>query len=473
MSAALGLLLIAQLNSFEFIPITTPQYAGDSFNITIIAQDSLGNTYDYNRPAFLSTSRGASYIYPNVIGPFRNGVWQGKVFITLAESLQITCTDDSFQVTSRSNFFQVLAGAPATFLLLLPGQQLSPGTREGRLGQPDNQTAGDSFSIRVYLTDSWSNPVSNRTDSIYFAATDSFARLPSGGQVVNGSGSFSVSLRQAGQHRLFVLPAQGRSFRSDTSSVLAVNPGAFAQLLLLLPGEMPLPGDTTTSGWRFPGKTGTPLPQYVQEPFSVLVYGCDGSWNRVRVPGLNISLHSDFASGFSPAETTLTDSVVFSAQFNFPGTNQDIWVSGDNGGYESYRSRLEIKARGRTLLIAAPDTVSAGETAYIRVLVRDANDQPVTATVCRFEVVKGNGEMLDQVLLTDTLGLAVGRFLCTRAHFAEFDTIRVSAGAAVASLVIYVSIPDSGLLSGKIIAFPNPFGFNSDAAEVCYYLNRS
>jgi hypothetical protein len=472
-SAALGLLLIGQLNSFEFTPIASPQYAGDSFNISIIAKDAAGNIYNYNRPAFLSTSRGAIYIYPNVIGPFRNGVWQGRVVITLAESLQITCTDDSFRVTSTSNVFQVLPGAPATFRILLPGQQLSPGTLEGRLGQPDNQTAGDTFSIRVYLTDNWSNPVSNRTDSVCFGATDSFARLPSGGVMINGSGSFTVSLRRAGQHRLFALPAPGQSYRADTSSVFRINPGAFNRLLLLLPGEIPLPGDTTQAAWQSPGKSGTPLPQFVREPFPVVVYGCDECWNRIRAPEVSISLHSEFPVEFVPAETVLTDSAVFSAQFNSAGANQDIWVSATNGGYESYHTRLEIKARGRRILVSAPDTVFAGETAYIRVIVRDANEQPITATVCHFEVVKGNGEMLDQTLLTDTLGSALARFLCTRSRFAEFDSIRITSGIADTSIAIYVSIPDSSLLSGKIIAFPNPFGFNRAAAEIYYYLNRS
>ncbi len=473
MSAALGWLLIAQLNSFEFTPISSPQYAGESLAVTIIARDPSGGVYNYNRPAFLSTSKGATYIYPNVIGPFRNGVWQGKVMVTLAESLRILCTDDSLRVTSSSNQFTVLPGAPARFVIILPGQQLSAGTREGKLGIPDNQTAGDSFIFRVYLTDAWCNPVYARSESVLLRATDSFALLPSNAFVSNGVGQFTGRLRQAGQHQLFALPTSGQTFRSDSSSLILITPGIFAQLLVLLPGEEHLPGDTASAGWQTPGKSGMPVPQYVREPFSVKVLPCDRCWNRVSSPGLPVSLYSDFGAEFQPAETVLMDSAVFYANFYYPGSNQDIWAADRNNQYISYRTRLEIRARGNQLEISAPDTVLAGETAYIRVVVKDANGQPVPLSVCRFMVLRGNGEMLEDALLTDTSGIAVGRFLCTRARFGEFDTVQISSGTADSLLPIYVNIPDSAILSGKIIAFPNPFGFNRDAVEIYYYLNRS
>ncbi len=473
MSAALGLLLVAQLYRFDFTPITSPQYAGDSFEVAIIARDPYGGIYDYNRPAFLSTTRGASYIYPNVIGPFRNGVWSGKVMVTIAESLQIRCTDDSGRVTSSSNVFQVVSGPPRRFVTVLPGQQLSPGTREGRLGPPNSQTAGDSFNFTVYLTDVWCNPVRFRTDSVYFAGSDNFAILPAGGEIQDGSSRFTAIFRRAGFHHIYCLPANGQPFVPDTSSLFEVLAGVFERLLLILPGEVPLPGDTTSLDWMTPGKSEEPLPQYVREPFQVSVYPCDRCWNIVGGGGVRVKLNSEFPIEFFPSETTLVDSVNFLVQFNTAGPNQNLWVYDITGGNESYRSRLDIKARGRSLEIAAPDTVVAGETALIRVVVRDANQQPITATVCRFSAVKGNGDMLDEALLTDTSGIAVARFLCTRARFAEFDTIRIISGAVESLIGIYVDIPDSAVMLGKIVAFPNPFGFNRDAAEIVYYLNRS
>ncbi|MEO0079724.1 MAG: FlgD immunoglobulin-like domain containing protein, partial [candidate division WOR-3 bacterium] len=165
----------------------------------------------------------------------------------------------------------------------------------------------------------------------------------------------------------------------------------------------------------------------------------------------------------------------FSVRFNSSGPNQNIWAQDLGTGNQSYKCWLDIKSRGRVLEIEAPDTVWAGETANIRVVVKDANNLPITATVCRFSVVKGHGDILEAALLTDTLGVVNGKFLCTRARFAEHDTVRISAGAVDSFIGIFVNIPDSVLMKGEIIAFPNPFGaaINQDAAEIYYYLNRS
>lgn len=471
-NATLGLLLIAQLSSFDISPVSSPQYAGDSFVITVIARDSLGNIYNYNRTAYLSTSHGSRYIYPNVIGPFLSGVWQGKVMVTLAERLRIYCTDDLRTVTDSSNLFDVFTGSPARFLLILPGQELYPGTKEGKLGQPDAQEAGDTFAFQVYLTDAWSNVVRFRTDTVFFEATDSFAQLPQAGVIEDGGARFSACFRQAKENQIFVLPAQGEPFRPDTASFL-VEPSSFNRLLLLLPGESHLPGDTTKNVYQTPGKTGTPITQFVREPFNVTIYPCDRYWNRVNGGNLVVSLFSDFPIEFSPTETILSDSAVFSAAFDFAGEKQTIWVADEEGNFLSYRSFLNIKARGKSLEVTAPDTVVAGETASIRVVVLDANNLPITAALCRFSVVKGNGQLLQEALLTDTLGVAVAHFLCTRAYFSELDTIKISSGEAEEFVEIYIKIPDKEVMLGNIIAFPNPFGFNRDATEICYYLPKS
>ncbi len=461
------LLLAAQLNYFEITQISSPQVVGESVLITIITRDVNGNIYNYNRPAFLTTNRGA-YVFPNVVGPFRNGVWQGRVILTLADSLQLRCTDDSLQVTSGSNFFTVLPGSPARFVVILPGQTLRSGTREGRLGTPEYLNAGEEFNFQVFLTDLWCNPVRFRIDSVYFIFSDSFARFPFGGVINDGVGDFIATFRQAGYHRILVLPSMRQNYRPDTSSELIVNAGVFSRLLLLLPGERHLPGDTTMAIWQTPGKAGEPLRQYVKESFSVTVYPCDECWNRVSISGLTVSLQSDFSAEFVPGEMLLSDSAVFSVKFNFAGDNQNIWVTEQNGQYESYRTFLDIKARGRVLeiSIAPNDTINLNETTYINVRVRDANFQPITAAVCRFSVLYGSGKMLDETVLTDTLGSAVARFICSGAWQDEFDTIMVSSGTAESSVVIYVK-SDTGFY-----AVPNPFGFNSDAVAVYYTLPR-
>ncbi len=474
MSAALGLLLIAQLNSFEFTEISVQQYAGDSFALTVVAKDPYGGIYPFNGSALLSTTEDDlwTYVYPNVI-TFLNGVWQGDVMVTLAESLRLRCVEPQNLVTGESNTIAVFPGPPEKFAVILPGEEVAPGSPDGKLpNPPETQVAGSSFEFDVYLTDAWHNMVGFREDSVYFGATDNFATLPQGGALSNGSGTFNASMRQAGTQRIHVGPGVGSPVRPDTSTGFTVVPGTFEHLLVLLPGEAHLPGDNTTQVWQTPGKSGEPLTQYVQIPFSATIYACDGCWNRTTGPGDSITLHSDFPFGHTPERAELADSTSFSVRFNSAGPNQNIWTSNLSGSLISYRTQLEIKALGVMLEVSAPDTVRAGETAYVHVTLKDANREPIVAAPCRFAVIVGSGDMLDAALLTDTLGRVTARFLCTRAYGNEPDTIRINADTTV-DIEIFVLMSDSTLLKGNVIAFPNPFGFNQDRVEINYYLQRS
>jgi hypothetical protein len=486
MSAAVGLLVLlsanplgfntgaiavttpnpAQLTSFEWLDIESPQRAGDSFGVTIYAKDENGDNFDYDGNAFLSTSPG-SYVYPKVV-QFNNGICDTSVVVTLSESLSLRCSTGT--PSGESNMFEVLAGSPKRLIAILPGEQLAPGVPGGRVGLTDSHVAGDTFSFQVYLTDEWFNTVGGRDDSVYFSSTDGFAQLPSGGELSNGTGSFTAGLRTAGQRRIFTMPAPGESLHTDTSSAVNVAAGPFTQMLLVAPGEMPMPGDTASSTWQTPGKSGTPDPQYLRAPFSVTVYPCDRCWNRVAGPGDTLFLRSDFPFEFLPAEIELRDSAVFDpVQFNTPGPNQNIWAADQASGDESYATRLDIRAHGATLEITAPDTVRSGETTQVLVRVLDANGDPVVATLVRSSVVKGSGTMLEPALLSDTLGFTTAHFLCTPSPASEQDSIRVSSGDADTVFGIYISH-----LSDSLFAFPNPFGsINRDRTLISYYLQRS
>ena len=139
----------------------------------------------------------------------------------------------------------------------------------------------------------------------------------------------------------------------------------------------------------------------------------------------------------------------------------------------SYRTRLDIRALGQGLDVFAPETVRAGETIPVRVVVRDANDQPIVAALVRTSVFFGNGDILDPSILTDTLGTAIARFLATRAQMAEQDSVRITSGSASATIGIYVDITDSAVMNGRAIAFPNPFGLDHQSTEISYYLQSS
>jgi len=487
MSAAVGLLVLlsvnplgfntgavavtapnpAQLDSFEWHAILSPQHADESFGVTIFAKDENGDNYDYDGPAFLSTSLGA-YVQPAVV-QFNNGVCDTNIIVTLADSQSLQCLAGA--ASGTSNVFEVLPGLPNRLVAILPGEQLAPGVSGGRSGQPDNQTAGDTFSFQVYVTDSCFNRIWVRSDSVYFGSDDGFAQLPSGGKLSYGLGSFAGSLRTAGQRHIFTRPALSSSLRADTSSAVKVTPGVFENMLLLVPGETLTPGDASPPD-SMPGKVGTPYTQYLQVPFTVTVLACDRCWNPVTGPGNTVYLQSGGPDSCSPAAAELRDSVRFSFQFNRRGDNCPIWVRDSVARTQSYVTYLDVRARGTTLEVVdslTPDTVRSGETAQVVVRVRDANGDPIQTALVQTSVTKGSGRMLEPALLTDTLGFTTAHFLCTPSPASEQDSIRVSSGDADTVFGIYVSH-----LSDSLFAFPNPFGsINVDQTQIFYHLQRS
>lgn len=459
----------AGLASFEIVDINSPVTAGDSFAITVFAKDENNNNYPYNGSALLTTTRGP-YIYPNII-QFFNGTCTRNVVVSLADTMRLRCFTDS--ASGTSNLFTVLPDSASRFVVILPGEALAPGVIGGRTGRAFGHTAGDTFDFWVYLTDEWFNPVPQTGDSIYLGSTDRFAWLPSGDTLTSGANTFRACLRAAGQQRLIARPGSGSAIRPDTSNALSIVPGAFERLLMVVPGETLLPGDNATGVWDTPGKSGTPLPQYLRTPFNVVIYPTDACWNTVTGPGEDVSLASDFNIQFSPDIAPLVDSAVFSVQFRAPGAGQNLWAYGRSSGRQTYRSIIDVRSLGASMVITKPDTVVAGETAYIHVRLRDVNLQPVKLAVLRFAVEQGHGTITEPALLTDTAGEATAEFVCTAAWFAENDSIRIYSGNADTLIGIYVDIPDSSVMAGEIIAFPNPFGFNRDACEISYYLTQS
>jgi hypothetical protein len=494
MSAALGLLLLLSLNpqglasgspaaidgeparltSFAFLTIPSEAYAGEQVSVVIEARDEFGARFPYNGAARLSTTSDDNFVYvtPSQVS-FVDGRCSTAVTFTLAEQLQLRCSDPGNLVSSLSEPVNVLPGAPRRFLVVLPGEELAPGSPTGRSRLPDAHLAGDTFSIQVYLTDSCHNVIQFRNDSFLLGSTDRFGLLPSGGRLANGTALLSVRLRTAGAHRIIAAAGTTSPVLPDTSSPVTIFAGAFDRLLLLLPGEVPLPGDTTTVPWQGPGKTGEPEPQYLSAPFPVRILPCDACWNRVTGPADTVTVQSDFPVRFVPASAVLLDSAVFRVQFDAVGTNQNIRALDLNTAGATYWSYVDVRALGSRFDISAPDTVRAGETAHVAVTVLDANGAPVTAARVDFAVTAGGGRMLDAALLTDTVGFCRARFLCDRGHFSEHDTIRIVSGDADTLVGIFVSIPDSSIVDGRVIAYPNPFGNPADGRTstiITYYL---
>ena len=164
---------------------------------------------------------------------------------------------------------------------------------------PATATAGSAFDVTVTAVDAVGNTVTGYTGTITFSSTDIYAAFsPSSYTFLTGdfgSKSFTggATLRAAGSQTVSVSDLSN----SGTSDPIAVDAGAFAKLLVLVPGETGAPGSPT-------GKTGSPSLQTANGPFTVIVQAVDADWNAVSSTD-TVAITSSDADALLPANAAL------------------------------------------------------------------------------------------------------------------------------------------------------------------------
>ncbi len=471
----LAILLIGQLDHFWFDMIASPKTAGVPFQITVYALNASGQPIPYNGSARIYI-QGVSYqVKPDTIVYFNgNSSWQGSIMVSLAGN-NITLTCEGGGVTDTSNSFQVLPNSPYHLVSVLPGETYAPGNQQGKTGSVTSQQAGANFNVSIYLTDSWCNQITSANDSIYCTTTDAFGKTI-GVRLNNGLANISYAFRTSNTQLFYVSDVTNTSIKSDTSSSIYIFPGSYSKLLVLLPGEVYLPGDTTINTTYTPGKSGTPSDQYILEDFMIAVYATDSMWNKTSVSGYSIQLNG--SSGFSnpPAQNLSNGQVVFNANFSTSG--EKFLIARDlNNNYLSYDNFLRVVSRADEFDIGVnPDTITPAEIAYITVTVYDRNNDPIAGKWVYFNVIGGHGYILPQydTVQTNAQGVCQSQFTATSGYFNELDSIMISADNYAETTTCYVMFPDSSVMEGNIIAYPNPFGrVNQNYTRFVYYLQQN
>ncbi|MDZ7319307.1 MAG: hypothetical protein ONB11_09150 [candidate division KSB1 bacterium] len=136
------------LDHFRIQPISSPQVAGVSFVISIIAEDAYNNQVT----SFVSTANltdATSTISPTATGNFSGGSWSGSVTITKSQS-DVTITASQSGKSGQSNVFNVNPGALASFQLANIG----------------TQSAGQPFAISVTALDAYANVATQFTGTV-------------------------------------------------------------------------------------------------------------------------------------------------------------------------------------------------------------------------------------------------------------------------------------------------------------------
>jgi hypothetical protein len=379
-------MLTGQIHHFVFSTVADSQVAGRPFSLRIEAHNQYNfPLLDYEGEIILSASTGNGTISTTGV-TIAGGSWEGQLAITKADTTVVLYAADYIPApnthTGYSNNFSVVPELLSGLQVLLPGEKATPGVSPGKKDPPLAQVAGESFTINIRAVDPYWNLISNQQDTLNFMVSDSFAVIPDTLQLINGEVQIPVILRAAAQHQFSVQFQDNSTIPAAVSDSVQVNPNNFTQLLILLPGEEILPGDTENDPLKTPGRLHNAIRQTAGLAFPVDVLAVDDYWNHVSsVPNDLIHLFAtDNTAQIVPLNNNLLEGqATFSVTLN-QGGNQIIRALDDSNPTirTSLDAQVEVLVGGlHYVVILGTNTVAAGDPFEMGISFKNGNDEIV------------------------------------------------------------------------------------------------
>jgi hypothetical protein len=195
--------------------------AGTSFSISVTAADEFDNfATSYGGTVHLTSTDHAAVLPAN--GPL-SSLFFGTFNVTLnTPGLQtITVTDvGAPTITGTTAIIGVSAG-PATHFAV---------------SAPTTATAGASFAFTVTALDATNHEVFGYFGQVHFTSSDGHATLPANMNLTNGVGTFSATLRTAGNQTIRATDTTTASI-TGTSNAIAVAASAATRFTLIAPSS--------------------------------------------------------------------------------------------------------------------------------------------------------------------------------------------------------------------------------------------
>jgi len=286
------------LASFTFESISQKhKYAGVPDPTTLTARDPNGNVVTgYQGPAGLKeiTSFGEGRTSPAQV-TLTNGVWNGNLTMYRADETSINrgnVNKYAYDLANpskngSSDPFIVHPGSFSKVQIIVPGLIPLPGSVSGYVGSPATQAVGTGFTVSIYATDPYWNPVPS-ADIVRVTATGSYTASPSSGTLSNGFRQFTVTLNTVGSQTVSVSDLTNGSISGTTSPSIQVTASA--------PNHFSF--NTITS------------PQIAGAPFSVTIRAVDSGGNTVTGYAADAILTANTGTAsITPSQITFTAGV--------------------------------------------------------------------------------------------------------------------------------------------------------------------
>jgi RHS repeat-associated protein len=347
--------------------------AGTAFNFTMTALDQFGNTATGYAGTVHFTSTDGSAVLP-ANATLTNGVGTFSATLKTAGNQTITATDTvTSSITGVTNSITVSAAAATHFTV----------------SAPSSATAGTAFNFTMTALDQFGNTATGYAGTIHCTSTDPAAVLPANYWLTNGVGTFSATLKTAGNQTITATDTVTSSITGVTNSI-TVSAAAATHFTVSAPSS-------ATAG----------------TPFNFTISALDQFGNTANGYTGTVHFTSSDGSAVLPANTTLTNGTgTFSATLKTAGNQTITATDTANSTITGVSGAISVSAAPaleKLVFFVQPCNTTAGALGPIVVLIENSKGQPVLIdnSTVTLSVASGPGALDGKVSVKAFLGIAV------------------------------------------------------------------
>jgi hypothetical protein len=430
------------------------QNAGSSFTVTVRAVDAFWNRVpDVNdRIALSSTDLFAAM-------PAETTLVNGEISFpaTLYAQGNQTITAEDIESQGKdahtSRPVEILPGPYSRILILAPGEELAPGTDTGRTGSATDQSINYSFTVTVYATDTWWNPVTGIDDIVRITSNDPMAELPSDSPLANGRADLSVRLATGGYQQITATNITQPAMPTSTTQVRAISSGFHLEAEVSPTTVMA--GETFTLTVKVTNDAGS----VIQEINSFVEIEVQNA--STQEPGRGSLLVTQFQ--LLQGQRTITETYTYAEPI--------ILIATDDAGNDPAATEVIVVNPGvpaQIRLSCDPEWVGGNKHATVSACVVDDYDNGVPDRPVTFELISGDGALTPIDTLTDDTGVAEADFMSSKTP--GISRVRAISSSIVTELDIETALVDPNAAAGSITNYPNPFHPDETSTTIAYKL---
>jgi hypothetical protein len=430
------------------------QAAGSGFSIRVRAVDQYFNRVPGIGSHFDLTSTDENLDFPS--DPVLNN-GEALVPVTLfragMQTISAADIDSSGINPDISSEVEVTAGTYSNLLILAPGEDLSPGAETGRSGTATDQSINYAFTVTVYATDQWFNPVSSVSDMVRITSGDPMAELPADAPLADGRGDFIVRLSTGGFQQISAVNITQPAMLLSTTEVRMISSGFHL--------EAEIQPTTVQAG----------------SPFSLTVRVTNDAGSVIQEINSAVTVEVRNAATQEPGRGTLRNTNFQLEQGQYTETEtytfaEDIIlvVTDDAGNIPALTGVLTVLPGTPfdILLTSNPPWVKGNKTAILTARVEDAFENGVPGQLVDFTLLTDKGILTPLENQTDENGAATAEFMSPREP--AVDTVIAVSGALADTLDIETALVDPNAAGGSLTNYPNPFHPDEAPTTIAYVL---